>query len=65
MSSKKIWVLIVVNCYGGKLMENIYWESKDNERICHFKSKGLCYEYTTDMSDNERALCHRGRVRNP
>ena len=34
-------------------MENIYWESRGSKRICHFVSKGLCYEYTTEMSDNE------------
>lgn len=40
-------------------MENIYWESRDNERICHFKSKELCYEYTTDMSDRESTEYYR------
>lgn len=34
-------------------MENIYWESRGSKRICHFSSKGLCYEYTTEMSDKE------------
>lgn len=34
-------------------MENIYWESRGSKRICHFVSKGLCYEYTTEMSDKE------------
>ena len=52
-------MLIVVSCYGGKIMENIYWESRGSERICHFKSKELCYEYTTDMSDRESAEYYR------
>lgn len=34
-------------------MENIYWESRGSKRICHFVSKGLCYEYATEMSDKE------------
>ena len=52
-------MLIVVSCYGGKIMENIYWESRGSERICHFKSKELCYEYTTNMSDNESTEYYR------
>lgn len=40
-------------------MENIYWESRDSERICRFKSKELCYEYTTDMSDRESTEYYR------
>lgn len=34
-------------------MENIYWESRGSARICLFESKGLCYEYKTEMSDQE------------
>lgn len=46
-------MLLVVNYDGGKIMENIYWESRGSKRICHFVSNGLCYEYTTEMSDKE------------
>lgn len=46
-------MLLVVNYDGGKIMENIYWESRGSKRICHFVLKGLCYEYTTEMSDKE------------
>ena len=46
-------MLLVVSYDGGKIMENIYWESRGSKRICHFVSKGLCYEYTTEMSDKE------------
>lgn len=34
-------------------MKNIYWESRGTRRICHFESKGLHYEYQTEMSDKE------------
>ena len=46
-------MLLVVNYDGGKVMENIYWESRGSKRICHFVSNGLCYEYTTKMNDKE------------
>lgn len=52
-------MLLIVSYDGGEIMENIYWESRGSKRICHFSSKGLCYEYTTEMSDEESSEYYR------